>query len=417
MASIVCIMKKFSWIIMLALIFLISACHRDKRASTDLERYNYGAFGYDLKFLLEKDDNLILLESAMGDSKVAVSPKYQGKVFTSSADGFEGKSFGWINHEAFDQPLNPHMNAYGGENRLWLGPEGGQYSVFFNPGDKMEFENWVTPPAVDYESWETISKTTQRVSMQKESVFSNYSGTEFHIRINRDVRMLEITDIQEILDMELENDLIRAVAYETDNTITNIGGNTWTKESGAPCIWILDMFTPSPFTTIIIPYHETGNTKVATTDYFGEIPQDRITYDNGVLFFKADGKHRGKLGIGPECAKPIAGSFDAEDNVLTLTVFDVDPQATYLNQEWTADNDPLRGDVVNAYNDGPLEDGSQMGPFYELESVSPAAFLKPGEKLRHVHSVFHFVGDKEVLNRISLRKLGVSLEKVEKAFE
>ena len=23
------------------------------------------------------------------------------------------------------------MNAYGGENRLWLGPEGGKYSLFF----------------------------------------------------------------------------------------------------------------------------------------------------------------------------------------------------------------------------------------------------------------------------------------------
>ncbi|MFC4872534.1 DUF6786 family protein [Negadavirga shengliensis] len=409
-------MTRISWLIMPMVVFLMSACHKDKGGSTDLDGYNHGTFGYDLKFLLEKDDSLILLESTVGNAKVAVSPKYQGKVFTSSADGLDGKSFGWINYEAFDQPLDPHMNAYGGENRLWLGPEGGQYSVFFGPGDKMEFENWVTPPAVDYESWEAVSQTPQHVSMQKEGVFPNYLGTEFNIRINRDVRILEIHEIQEMLDIELEDDPIQVVAYETDNTITNIGGNAWTKASGAPCIWILDMFTPSPHTTIVIPYHETGETKVATTDYFGEIPQDRIAYHNGVLFFKADGKHRGKLGMGPERAKPVAGSFDAADNVLTLTVFDVDPDAVYLNQEWTTANDPLQGDAVNAYNDGPLEDGSQMGPFYELESVSPAAFLKPGEKLRHRHSVFHFVGDKEVLNRISLRNLGVSLEEIRTVF-
>lgn len=28
------------------------------------------------------------------------------------------------------------------------------------------------------------------------------------------------------------------------------------------------------------------------------------------------------------------------------------------------------------YNDSPSENGNQMGPFYEMESVSPAAMLK-----------------------------------------
>ena len=50
----------------------------------------------------------------------------------------------------------------------------------------------------------------------------------------------------------------------------------------------------------------------------------------------------------------------------------METDAAYLNQEWNLDGDPFIGDAVNAYNDGPLEDGSQMGPFYELESVSPA---------------------------------------------
>ena len=56
----------------------------------------------------------------------------------------------------------------------------------------------------------------------------------------------------------------------------------------------------------------------------------------------------------------------------------------YLNQEWNIIKPPFSGDAVNAYNDGPLADGSQMGPFYEIETVSPAAFLKPGESIRNV---------------------------------
>ena len=49
-----------------------------------------------------------------------------------------------------------HMNAYGGENRLWLGPEGGRFSLFFPKGAKMEFANWKTPAAFDREPWRVM---------------------------------------------------------------------------------------------------------------------------------------------------------------------------------------------------------------------------------------------------------------------
>jgi hypothetical protein len=74
------------------------------------------------------------------------------------------------------------------------------------------------------------------------------------------------------------------------------------------------------------------------------------------------------------------------------------------------------GDAVNAYNDGPLANGSQMGPFYEIESVSPAAFLKPGQSLSHQHMVFHLTGDEAALDKVSRQWLGVSLEMIKKVF-
>jgi hypothetical protein len=36
----------------------------------------------------------------------------------------------------------------------------------------------------------------------------------------------------------------------------------------------------------------------------------------------------------------------------------------------------------------PFTSGGQMGPFYELESVAPAAFLRPGEAQVHRHAVY-----------------------------
>jgi hypothetical protein len=58
-----------------------------------------------------------------------------------------------------------------------------------------------------------------------------------------------------------------------------------------------------------------------------------------------------------------------------------------------------------------------MGPFYEIESVSPAAFLKPNEGLTHKHNVFHFTGDKDELNQIALKTLGISLQDIQAAFK
>lgn len=379
-----------------------------------MNTFEKGTFGHDLNFLNDKD-SVIVLKNAEGNAQIIVSPKYQGKVFTSTADGIAGKSFGWINYKAFKAELDPHMNGYGGEDRLWLGPEGGKFSIFFKPGTKMEFENWHTPPAIDSESWKLNSTTEKTVSMSKEMSLQNYVGTILKIKLNRDIEILENEAIEKALGIKLEKNL-KSVGFKTNNTIINAGDFAWTEETGAPCIWSLDMFSPSPQTVIVIPYEEKSTGKVATTNYFGEIPKDRIQYKNGILLFKADGKSRGKLGIPPLRAKNVAGSYDAANNVLTITSFDVDHKGKYLNQEWTPDKAPFTGDAVNAYNDGPLEDGSQMGPFYEIESVSPVAFLKPGANVNHQHSVFHFTGNKASLDFISKEVLGISLHEIETAF-
>ena len=384
-----------------------------KEKNMDQEKFEAGSFGYDLDFLSKKDTNLIVLEQ--NGSRVIVSPKYQAKVFTSSAEGLKGTSFGWINYEAFEGEEDPHMNAYGGENRFWLGPEGSKFSLFFKPNHEMVFENWKTPEAIDTESWEVINKSKTRVEMQKEMSLLNYAGTQLEIKAKREIAVLDNQQIEDILNIDLAK--TNSVGFNTRNSITNTGESAWTKETGAPCIWILDMFTPSKETVVVIPYKEDSGGKVATTDYFGKIPEDRIHYSDGKLFFKADGNSRGKLGIPPHRAKTVAGSYDAVNKILTLTLFDVDNDAIYLNQEWTPLKNPLEGDAINAYNDGPLEDGSQMGPFYEIESVSPAAFLGSGEELVHEHSVFHFTGDEGQLNEISKKVLDVDLENLKNAFQ
>jgi len=369
------------------------------------------AFDKDLSFL-KKYDSVVVLSS--GNSKVIVSPRYQAKVFTSTAG--DGSSFGWINYDVFTADPDPHMNAFGGENRIWLGPEGGPFSLFFPEGFVMDFSNWKIPAAFDTEPWETVSASDTAVELKKAMTLKNYSGSELAITVGRKVRVLDQATIKQWLNTTYDKG-VNAVGYYTENILTNSGGKEWNDSTGMPCIWILDMFPPSANTTIIIPFKNDSIAKPANTNYFGEIPPDRIKYADDVLFFRADGKHRSKLGIPVHAAKKIAGSYDADKRILTITVFDIDPNAKYLNQVWDSQKPPFGGDAVNAYNDGPLENGKQLGPFYELESASPAAVLAPGQALTHRHSVFHFTGAEETIDTICKQTLGVSLQQVKNAFK
>ena len=119
-------------------------------------------FDDDVAFLRRRLEVVVLGEGA--GARVAVVPAWQGRVATSTIGGSEPPSYGWINRElAASGKLLPHMNAFGGEDRLWLGPEGGQYSIFFKKGDPFDLEHWQTPALIDSEPWSVASRTPRQV--------------------------------------------------------------------------------------------------------------------------------------------------------------------------------------------------------------------------------------------------------------
>lgn len=399
--------RLFALLCLLAM--LDTSCNNQAAKESPADSTAPGTFGYDLQFL-RKHDSVVVLQH--GNARLIVSPKYQAKVFTSTNAGESGPSFGWIHYKAFDGPQDPHMNAYGGENRLWLGPEGSKFALFFPPGAKMEFANWKTPAAFDTEAWQVTKQSDHSVSLRKDMQLVNYAGTRLSLSVNRTIELMADADIRDNLP-PAARDSVKVIGYKTINTLINTGAQPWTEKTGAPCMWLLDMFPPSEKTVIAIPCAKEAT---VTSDYFGQIPALRLKKDTGFLFFRADGRQRGKLGIGSAHAGRVAGSYDPAHHLLTLIRYDVDNDGHYCNQEWNTTKPPFTGDAVNAYNDGPLTDGSQMGPFYELESVSPAAFLAPGAQLVHYHSVYHFTGPETGLDAISRSLLGVPLDKIKNAF-
>jgi hypothetical protein len=376
-------------------------------------------FGNDVTFL-EKHTDAFVLSGEGGQAQVAVVPQYQGRVMTSTAGGAEGLSFGWINYSLVRSGYKKkHMNPFGGEDRMWLGPEGGQYSIFFKEGAPFDLEHWQTPDAIDWDPWAVVEKDATSAHFRKPMSLTNYAGFRFDLLADRFVRLLGPEDVKTHFGVDLPAE-VKAVAYESDNRIKNTGRVPWKKETGLLSIWMLCMYNPSPATVAVLPFKEGPEEKlgrIVNDAYFGEVPPDRLLVRDGVIFFKCDGKHRSKIGIGPKRAKPIIGSYDAANCVLTLCNYTKPEGVTdYVNSMWEIQEHPYGGDVVNSYNDGPAEDGSMLGPFYELESSSPAATLKPGETLKHVHRTLHIQGRERDLDPIAQAALGVSLEEIQNAF-
>ena len=375
-------------------------------------------FGQDVKFLREHLDVIVL---SQGDARVALAPAYQGRVMTSSLAGDDGLSFGWINYEhVASGKIVPHMNAFGGEDRFWIGPEGGQFSIFFKGGTPFEFDHWQTPPLIDSEPYDIAEQTPTAVTFRKPGHLVNYSGAEFDFQIQRTIRLLDAREAAKHLGVEIGD--VKMACYQSENTLKNTGSKPWVKETGLLSIWILSMYNPSPATTIVVPFVAGPEEKlgpIVNDAYFGKIAADRLVVKDGVIFFCADGKQRGKIGLSPRRAKPALGSYDAAHGVLTIVQYTKPEGATdYVNSMWELQDKPFGGDTVNSYNDGPVSPGGKpLGPFYELETSSPAAALAPEQSITHIHRTFHFQGERKQLDTIAKKVLGVTTAEIEQGLK
>jgi hypothetical protein len=372
-------------------------------------------YGYDRNFIKTYAS---LIELQKGNSKLLIVPQYQGRVMTSSCYGDTGYSFGWINYDLIaSKKVKEHINPYGGEERLWLAPEGGQFAFFFKKNTPYDFKHWFTPKEFDTEPFEIGNQTDSSVLFKKDLVITNRADAVFKIHIDRKISLLGRKKIEQNLNTALGSE-VQVVAYESENTLVNTGESPWTKRTGAPALWLLGMLKPTPRTVIVLPIRGDSSSPRLHDSYFGKVPGDRLKLLDDHAFFKADGKSRGKVGIPRQHATRFIGSYDAGNKVLTLLECDWPAgQDDFVNSVWEDQKDPFSGDVFNAYNDGPLQDGTQLGPFYEVESLSPAALLAPGKALTHFQITYHLQGDESALSKISRQILGVDLQEIENVFK
>lgn len=363
------------------------------------------------------EQHLQVVELSQGDKKLLVTPTLQGRVMTSCAGDADDYSFGWLNYDLISSgKFLPHCNNFGGEDRYWLGPEGGQYAIFFKPetGRNFDFEDWQAPSLIDTDAWNLVSSDDKQAVFTKDETLTNWSDNALNVRVDRTVTINSEEEIQKKLEEIAQADInlagLDSIGFESANTLTNVGESAWTKETGALSIWILGQFIPSDQNKVVFPIRPSETAKINDV-YFGKIDADRLELKDNCYYFRGDGSKRGKIGIPPEMTIPVVFSLDEEHGVLTIVRFTYDAAATdYINSLWEYQDAPYQGDVINSYNDGPLEDGSIMGPFYEIETSSKALFLAPQEQATHVSETMHLKGDVEKL-RALMQQMIATLQK------
>ena len=164
-----------------------------------------------------------------------ISPELQGRVITSSLGGLKGYCNGWFDKQLLASKVRP-INGIGGEDRIWIGPLGGQFSFYYQQIGPLSEENWSVPKTMNTEAFKLVRKAHDRVDLQKEMKLVNFIGTEIKLKVNRSIQILDRPDIQRNLSLDFGND-IAFVAFESAHSIVNLNSQALQKETGLVSIW------------------------------------------------------------------------------------------------------------------------------------------------------------------------------------
>lgn len=352
-------------------------------------------------------------ELRLGPSRLAVVPAWQMRVATGSL-AEEGASLGWLNRPKLRAGgQDPRANLWGGLERLWIGPEGGPGSVFFPPGADFDLGSWRIPALVDRLPFRTDQGAETWTAGSAEGRVENRLGECFDLRIERRIELLEPGLA---LGLNLPNG-VRTLCFASDNTLINAGRSAWDATTGFLCLWTAGMF-PHSDKAVAFVAGRPGERIQVIADYFGELDERRLRAGNWGVRFAVDGMHRSKIGVPASCTTGWQGAWDPQRGRLTLVYAKVSPNADYLEARWHSRTGPFGGEAIHQYNDGPAKPGgAPFGPFFELESSSPAARLAPGERCVHRSLTVVLEGPRAALEEVARSHTGCTLAQLESTFE
>ena len=358
--------------------------------------------------LVREIETPIILEKE--SSKILVSSN-QSQVITSSVNGDTGYSYGWLDKDAIEKnKMDRTTFFYGGEDRLWLNPLGTKFSLFYNQKE-IKPENWKVPTFFEAEKFTRKKETSHSVLFEKQATIINNIGSEFSIGIKREITLLSKKEVKDLLKLRSIKS-VNLVGFSSRTKITNVGKD-WRLEKGLITPWVLGMFKGTPSSIGIFPYSE-EKTPLELYKYLTVFGKERVVAKGGIVYFKTDGNHRSKIGLGVANSLAMLGNYDYKNQRLTIIQFNFQEKGNYLGSIENEEANQFGGDVVSSYNNSAND--NSIPTFFELETTAPARALQTNESIEHIHTTFHFEGTFEQLNEISKQVLGCDLINVEKSF-
>jgi hypothetical protein len=362
--------------------------------------------------------------STGGTNGVVLSPALQGRIMTARVG--EVQSTGYVPFQTIAEgETHEHFNNFGGLDRFWIGPEAGQFGIYFPPGSsELTRDNWQVPADFDTGEFAPIEVSKKSATMTRNMTVTNLKGVEFQVKVERTAGILDESTLATELGVSLPEGVSYVGCY-SDNKMTNTGDHDWDPAKGLLGIWILGMFNATDRSAVIAPFNvgeESALGPAFNDEYFGKVSKDtpnRLKIVDNAVIFRGDARKVGKFGLNQRRTKGIAGSYDFGKNLLTVVRFSVpETPERYGNSTWDVEQaEPYAGDVFQSYNNGDdTKPGEVAGDaFYEIESASPVRPLKRGESIEHRHATHHFQGSPEKLAALAKELLGVDLAKVKAA--
>jgi hypothetical protein len=288
------------------------------------------------------DSGLIELHS--GDGTVLVSPGLQGRVFCQ---------FGSELVHRFDPvPLNPikpgEFRNLGG-NSLWPAPEGGPYAFNYLPNS----DTWLVQEGINDANYRVVSKSSEKVVVQKEISLINRKGTKVSVQFKRSISTVNAAE-------PASGFKVKALSYTCEDVITPL--ESYQRDDLLIAPWSLEQFSGCEGVVAFAKVPESDGS--VNTDFYGS-PGDRLTYKKGFFTFKLGGSERLQIGIKAANQPEFIGALDSARRLLILRKTP-SQSGVYFN---IADNAQSQGpfsaaDMYSVFNGGPLG-------FYELETIAP----------------------------------------------
>lgn len=290
--------------------------------------------------LKAQDPDLAILEA--GGAVVAVSPRFQGRVFAALDGGLVHRLAG----ELLTAPAGNGFQNIGG-NSLWPAPEGGPLAFNYPPGGGA----WYVQDGIA----ETPAHATRRgdrdVTVEKAITLVNRAGTSAGITFRRTIRLLPNPRVAAG---------VAVLHYGTRDEL--IPRSPLSPETFLLAAWSLEQFAGGDGVTAFVDADDPA--AALNVDFYGKpAPPPRV--DGHRVWLTLGGKPRWQVGLRVAAGPRRIGALDPAAGQLVIRR--TPKQAgRYFN---IADNDQPRGpwsaaDLYSVFN------GGELG-FYELETIAP----------------------------------------------